>query len=444
MNTSTCRSVTRLCLPLAVVAMVGCTGEAPEPPRESPRPVASTGISYLLKNKDLQALGEQIFFDASLSTPPGQSCAACHSPETGWTGPDETLNKAGGVYPGAIHTRFGNRKPNSSAYATFTPPLQTRIIGDTVSFVGGDFWDGRATGWKLGNPAADQAEGPFLNPVEQNNGDATIVLRKICASSYAPAFKKVVREIWNITDVCEQQNAFAYGIVALAIAAYEHSPQVNRFSSKFDFVLKGDASLTAEEKRGLDLFEGKGKCANCHTSRPGPRGEPPLFTDFTYDNLGFPKNPENPWYDMPPEINPRGERWVDPGLGGFLEEIPQYAMFARANLGKHRVPTVRNVDLRPSPAFTKAYGHNGYFKSLEAVVHFYNTRDILPSADSVVNPRPGENCWPPPEVKENINSTEMGNLGLTAAEEAAIVAFLKTLSDGYGKKEEPASTPSRR
>jgi cytochrome c peroxidase len=106
-------------------------------------------------------------------------------------------------------------------------------------------------------------------------------------------------------------------------------------------------------------------------------------------------------------------------------------MFAQENLGKHRAPTDRNVDVRPTPSFVKPFGHNGYFKSLEVLVHFYNTRDVLPAADKVKDPKPGVNCWPAPEVAQNLNTTELGNLGLTAEEEAAIVAFLKTLSDGY-------------
>jgi cytochrome c peroxidase len=392
------------------------------------------GILHLLNDKDLQNLGEKIFFDANLSTPPGQACAACHSPEVGWTGPAEELNKKGSVYTGAIHTRFGNRKPNASAYATLTPLFQAVRNGSSMVFVGGDFWDGRATGWKLGNPAADQAQGPFLNPVEQNNGSPGVVLKKISQSGYAAQFKEVAKRIWSIDDVFAASTDFAYGIVAIAIAAYEHSPRVNQLSSKYDFFLKGEASLTAEEKKGLELFEGKAKCANCHTSRPGANGEPPLFTDFTYDNIGVPRNPDNPWYKMPAEFNPEGEKWVDPGLAGFLQEMPQYAMYAKENLGKHRVPSLRNVDLRPRPSFAKAFGHNGYFKSLEAIVHFYNTRDVLPTAEKVTNPNPGVNSWPAPEVTVNINKEELGNLGLTPEEEAAIVAFMRTLSDGYKSK----------
>ncbi len=163
----------------------------------------------------------------------------------------------------------------------------------------------------------------------------------------------------------------------------------------------------------------------------GEDGTPPLFTDFSYDNLGLPKNPSNPTYRMPPELNPDGAAWVDPGLGGFLAKVPRFARHAAANLGKHKVPTLRNVDKRPRADFVKAFGHNGVFKSLKEIVHFYNTRDVLPACASLADAKPAENCWPQPEVAANLNREELGNLGLSEAEEWAIVAFLQTLSDGW-------------
>jgi len=210
----------------------------------------------------------------------------------------------------------------------------------------------------------------------------------------------------------------------LAIAAYEDSSEVNPFSSKFDYYLQGQVELTGEEAWGLELFEGsKAMCAECHPSEV-VGGKSPLFTDFTFDNLGVPKNPDNPFYKMDevflddgPPINPLGAEWIDLGLGGFLSTLSGWASLAVDNNGKHKVPTLRNVDKRPGKKSPKAYMHNGVFKSLEEVVSFYNTRDV---AD-----------WPPPEIPENVNIEELGDLQLTAAEEAAIVAFLKTLSDGY-------------
>jgi cytochrome c peroxidase len=192
---------------------------------------------------------------------------------------------------------------------------------------------------------------------------------------------------------------------------------VNPFSSKYDYYLAGEVVLTEQEASGLALFEGKAMCAGCHISEPGENGEPPLFTDFTYDNLGVPKNPANPFYNMPKKWNPDGADWIDSGQGGFLKNAGYPPDVYEPEWGKQKVPTLRNVDLRPNEGFVKAYGHNGVFKSLEEIVHFYNTRDV--------------EHWPPPEVAENVNTDELGDLGLTEAEEAAIVAFMKTLSDGY-------------
>jgi cytochrome c peroxidase len=374
-------------------------------------------------------LGEKLFFDTALSRPPGQSCAACHGPGVGFTGPDEDINKGGAVYEGAAHGRFGNRKPPSAAYAD-APALGTRKEDDDTVFFGGSFWDGRATGGRLGSALAEQALGPFLNPLEQNLPDGAAVVAKVCAGPYASLLRDVVRKEKGIEDPCAPGNASAvYDAIGLSIAAYETSSRTQPFSSRYDRFLAGKAELDEQEKLGLRLFAGKAKCSSCHPHRPGPRGEPPLFTDFTYDNLGLPPNPANPFYAMGPEYNPAGPAWKDEGLGGFLETQPQYARYAQENLGKFKVATLRNVALRPSHAFVKAYGHNGVFKSLPEVVHFYNTRDVLPACGSVRAPKPGSNCWPAPEEPRNLEHDNSGKLGLTAAEEAAIVAFLETLSD---------------
>jgi cytochrome c peroxidase len=360
----------------------------------------------------IEELGKYLLFDTNLSTPPGQSCAACHAPEAGFTGPDSDINYATAAYPGAVHTRFGNRKPPTAAYGGDSPVLYYDETDEV--WIGGMFWDGRATGWTLGDPLAEQAQGPFLNPLEQNNPNAQLVILKIKDSAYAGLFEQV----WGPGSLDWKKDvAGTYERIARSIAAYERSAEVNPFSSKFDAYLAGQAALTAQEAWGLELFEGKGMCSACHISEPGSSGEPPLFTDFTYDNLGIPKNPGNPFYTMPPHWNPDGMNWVDYGLGGFLRAVGNAPEVYEPELGKHKVPTLRNVDLRPYPGFIKAYGHNGFFKSLEDIVHFYNTRDV--------------ESWPPPEFPETINTDELGNLGLTADEEAAIVAFMKTLSDGY-------------
>jgi cytochrome c peroxidase len=393
--------------------------------------VAMAGAAFGNGLTAQERLGKSIFFDGNLSINGNQSCAACHDPAAGWTGPDTIINAAGSVYEGSIAGRFGDRKPPSSAYATPSPILHYVIEKKQALFIGGNFWDGRATGERLGSPAAEQALGPFLNPLEQALPSATEVVSRICASSYNALFTQVCGAgACSLSEV----NA-AYDCVGYAVAAYEGSPESNQFSSKYDAYLAGNAQLTQLERLGLNLFRGKGKCAACHVLDPGPNGEPPLLTDYTFDNLGIPRNPDNPFYQQD-DFNPLGYAWVDKGLGGFLASRLDYAGYAEANLGKHKVPTLRNVDKWDATLGSKlkAYGHNGYFKSLEQIVHFYNTRDAKPvCADNFtrVEEALAQGCWPQPEVPVNVNTAELGDLKLTAAQEAAIVAFMKTLSDGY-------------
>ncbi len=413
--------------------------------------VLSTAIVFTPSSMALtsmEELGKKLFFDSNLSTPKFQACAICHLPQVGWAGPDMFINAHGAVYEGAVKGRFGNRKPPSAAYATLSPIFHYNE-GDK-EFVGGNFWDGRATGEVLGNPAADQALGPYLNPVEQNNPSKKVVCQKVANSQYADLWQEVFGEPIDCdSDFAVNKN---YNRIGLSVAEYEDSSEVNQFSSKFDFFLKGDVDLTAQEMAGLALFNGKANCSVCHTSTPGQNNVPPLFTEFTFANLGTPKNPENPFYRMDKvrlddgsPINPEGKRWIDPGLGGFLKTRSEWEDLAFENMGKHKVPTLRNVDLRIREGFVKAYAHNGFFKSLEGLVHFYNTRDVKgtcpdstpddPTDDFTEAKALDNNCWPSPEVRDNVNTELLGDLGLSESEERAIVAFLKTLSDGYRRPE---------
>ncbi len=396
----------------------------------------------------IEQLGKELFFD-KISDPPRMACAACHGPTAGWTGAIPGINLHGSVYRGAVPQRFGNRKPPTTAYAPFSPVFH--LDGSSGEFVGGNFWDGRATGERLGNPAADQALGPFLNPVEQNMPSKKAVCNTVAGSKYAGLFE----EVWGpeSLDCGDAAVDATYDRIGLSIASYEKSPEVSPFSSKFDRywadclgagnmpvacgLAEGDKAildpfgvLTDTEWDGL--IEYGEYCAVCHVSHvPGPEGTPPLFTDFTFENIGVPINPENPFYDMDEillddgsPINPLGEAFVDFGLGDFLRTRPEWADMAFENDGKHKVPTVRNVDRRPGGLFPKAYMHNGVFKTLKQVVHFYNTRDVA------------EENWPPPEVDRNVNrdileGVPLGNLELSEEAEDAIVAFLRTLSDGF-------------
>jgi cytochrome c peroxidase len=384
--------------------------------------IASSAQAKKVDLTPKEQLGKNLFYDQNLSLNNNLACAACHGLEVGYTGPDQLINLHGAVYEGSITGNFGNRKPPTAAYAGDSPILHYDAV---AGWVGGMFWDGRATGWTMGDPLAEQAKGPFLNPMEQAVPDAKTLCEKVKASDYARLFKKV----WGSLNCADAKAVeVTYNNIAMSIAAYERSQEVSSFTSKFDgfwdkakkegkdvtqismvnWVKYKSLGLNNDQLQGLAVFNTKGTCSSCHTLTKGSAGYP-LFTDFSYDNLGIPKNLENPATIANPS-------WADPGLGGFLMNTAEYSSVSSTEIGKFKVPTLRNVDLRPSPTFVKAYGHNGYFKSLEEIVHFYNTRDVQ--------------LWPAPEVTANMN-TAIGNLRLNKTQERWIVEFLKTLSDGY-------------
>ena len=386
-------------------------------------------------------LGEKLYFDEDLSEPSGQACASCHLPETGFVDPDSQFPVSEGVVPGL----FGGRNSPMSAYAMYAP-IAHFDIGEGL-WIGGQFWDSRATGAVLGDPLADQALGPFLNPVEMANTSKAQVIADVAASDYAGLFE----DVWGPGSLTSVESA--YDQVALSIAAFERTRLFGQFSSQYDAYLEaclmagGDKNdcaqgigklagkvakryFTKEELRGFELFMGennndglleKGEgamCAACHVAEwidseelendvvvpawaPEGRFVPPVFTDFTYDNLGVPKNTEYP-------LDPNAP--VDLGLGAIVDDADEN--------GKFKVMTVRNVRL------TGPYAHNGLFKRLKDIVHFYNTRDV-PGAL-----RKGAD-WPDPEYPDTVNSDELGNLGLSDGDEDALVEFMKTLTDGF-------------
>jgi cytochrome c peroxidase len=285
--------------------------------------------------------------------------------------------------------------------------------------------------------------GPFLNPLEQNAPNPRYVCLRVAQSDYAALFEEVFGEALD----CGKDPGGTYVRIARAIAAYERSPAVSAFTSRFDafwdsargvrppvpsintmnwrrFLGHG---LEEIEVKGLMIFNTKGKCSECHSLQPMHGSEYPLFTDFSYHNLGIPRNPANPFYALARPWNPDGASWIDPGLGGFLATVPDHAAHAAENAGKHKTPSLRNVEKRPGPGFVKAYGHNGYFKSVPEIVHFYNLRDAFPVCGE--GGAPAVDCWPPPEVAENVDPTRLGNLGLAPEEGMALIAFLKTLDD---------------
>lgn len=325
-----------------------------------------------------QLLGKKIFFDSTLSNPPGQSCASCHMPNKGFADPEQLA-----VSRGAIKSVFGTRNAPTVTYAAFTPFFQYDSVNQV--YIGGLFWDGRAA------TLSEQAMNPLLTHHEMNNTDKKMVVEHIMKAPYKELYLHVYgQDAFSNIDV-------AFNNIAQAIEEFEETAEISPFTSKFDYYLKGQVKLTKEEKRGMEIFNDtlKAKCAACHPTTPDPHTNAVLFTDFTYDNIGLPVNPL--LLDLNKDYKP------DLGLGAILKED--------AENGKFKVPTLRNV------AITAPYFHNGVFKTLEEVMEFYNSRD--------------SGKFGPPEVSENVNKEELGDLKLTEQEMSDVVAFMKTLTDGY-------------
>lgn len=415
-------------------------------------------------SQQVMLLGKLLFYDRHLSVGRNEACAFCHMPEAGFSGPVSELNRTTAAYPGSVRTRFNGRVPQSHGYASFSPVLHYNAVqGDLV---GGAFWDMRATGLRLNSPLAEQAQGPPLDPNEMALVDAACVVYRASGRPYRSMAERLwgaqafaIRWLADTQATCDRPAPApkadplpvhltpvdrgiaqaTYDKIAQAIAAYEGSSEVNPFSSKYDYVMSAKAKFTADEGAGYQLFRsGTTHCNECH--RDGGPGEEPLLTDFTASNLGLPPNHAMPYYqENQPDgfghtANPSGASFLDAGVGGFLggpaNPNREWRPMAKSFIGKHKTPTLRNVDKRPRPEFIKAYMHNGYLKSLKEVVHFYNTRDTLPRCKAG---DPGErvSCWPAPEHPETMNRRQLGNLGLTSQQEDQIVAFMKTLTDGY-------------
>ncbi|BBO88467.1 cytochrome-c peroxidase [Desulfosarcina ovata] len=328
---------------------------------------------------DLERLGMHLYKDKNLSLNQNQSCQTCHHPLAGFADRSNFLHPYDKfVSLGSDGVSQGGRNAPTSAYAGYSPIryyIET-TIGDeiVIEYFGGMFWDGRATGETLGDPLAEQAQGPPTNPVEMAMPDEEAVIDVIKASDYYDLWVSVFGRVSNIND--------AYDNFGRAIAAYERSAQVTQFSSKYD--VAGD-EFTTEEENGLDLFESK--CSACHATTVDYGAPAALFTTYGYANIGVPIN------DLVPLEGP------DLGLGGDIGDTTQE--------GKFKIPTLRNI------AMTAPYSHNGSFPTLYDMVSFINDRSPYD-----------------PEVDGNL-STLVGNLDLTEAEIDDIVAFLETLTDGY-------------
>jgi cytochrome c peroxidase len=379
-----------------------------------------------------QQLGQMLYLDTNLSLQRNQSCNSCHDiqpatpagqseplPAAGFVDPDN-LRDGSAVSKGSVAGASGALNAPSAAYARFSPHFHWD--GEEGLYIGGQFWNGRAA------TLAEQAMGPPLNPLEMAMPSQWAVVSRLKENL---VYVQQFRTLYDIDLDAIPSNESAtpdltpppgvqetYERMARAIGEFEKSRVFNRFTSKFDYVMAGVTEFTEQERTGLELFNNdKSQCSECHSSEPSkaPGGGflPPLFTDFSYDNLGLPRN-----------INIPGSPDPDLGLGGRAD------IAARdpngEELGKHKVMGLRNI------ALTAPYMHNGVLATLKDVVHFYNTRDSKPRTCRDINDRGfGSECWPAPEIAQNVNDEELGDLGMTEDEELALVAFMQTLTDGY-------------
>ncbi len=262
---------------------------------------------------------------------------------------------------------------------------------------------------------ANQATFPFQNANEMNDFvhnlfDVELVATKVANSKEADLFREVFGP-----RIFSKSAETIFTDVTEAIADYERSPEVSPFSSKYDAYIKGRAKFTPEELDGLRLVTGSwtgrpggpayrkaAQCVLCHGIPEDPTTGPDLWTNTCYANVGVPRNPNNPFYKEtnknsdPLGYNPLGEKYVDIGLGDYLYPhmgLPSGNTGAGNNgqgdflsiNGAFKVPTLRNVDKRPYPGFVKAYFHNGVFKDLKTVVHFYNMRNLTTEPGEVID-----------------------------------------------------------
>ena len=387
-------------------------------------------------------LGRLVFFDQSLSSSGRLSCAGCHQPDHAYGPPGDAPAMAGGPTLARQGARavpslmYLERQPNFSigpdndenegvdllqlaALGQQTPRARKSAQDSapaTASLVpqGGLFWDGRA------DTLQDQAVFPLLNPLEMDGGTIERVAAKLRQAPYAPRFV----ELFGIAVLDSPPLLVSEALFAVARYQIEE-PSFHPYTSKFDFWLEGKARLSPAELRGYVLFNdpAKGNCGGCHLDRPSPDGLAPMFTDYQYEALGVPRNPA-----LAANHDPA---YYDLGIcGPYRSDMRSEAKYC----GMFLTPTLRNTAAR------QVFFHNGVYHSLKQVLDFYDFRDTEPEK---IYPRGADGSVEkfddvPPEDRANIDVSDppfdrkQGEKPpLSAAEEDDIIAFLKTLTDGY-------------
>lgn len=346
-------------------------------------------------NEQKVSLGETLYSDTSLSANGTMSCATCHELSDALIDPRVTSMTLGGSL-GDDGVSIGDRNAPSAGYTSFSPAFHF----DTTEslYIGGQNLDGSAKNLK------EQAKGPFLNPIEMGMASISDVIDRVRENEvYVLQFKEIYGE-----KIFDDVNA-TYDAVADAIASFEATNTFASFDSKYDRFLDGNYTMTAQELEGMSIYSNEedmpsaGRCTLCHPIvKEGINY--PLMTDFSYDNLGIPINNALRTANGQAGVNDEG-LFLNPDVND------------RSLKGAFKVSSLRNI------AVTGPYMHNGLFKDLKTVVHFYNTRDT-----GGINPETNS-TWETGEFHSSRNTDELGDLGLSDVQEDALVAFLKTFTD---------------
>lgn len=359
-------------VPVIGVSLLLCPARGTAAPAAAYSPEKRTSAADAAQQAAAAEMGRLIFMDPSLSNPAGQSCASCHQPAAAFADPRP-------VSPGAVPGRFGRRNTPSLMYAALIPNLeQEDLLEDSGEQIwvwqGGLFQDGSA------RTLYEQVQRPFFDPAEMNAGTPQELAGKFRQAPYAGRLKDSLAEGEWADDAKVTHQAYR------ALVEFLKEPMFRPFDARIDEYLEGNTdALNEQEKRGLEIYQNKAKCADCHllhaTAWPKP-----LLSDYGYDNLGVPS---------------RGPK--DPGLGGHTGVGDE--------MGQFRAPSLRNI------ALTAPYFHNGTAATLAEVIRFYNKRDIEPAQ------------WGGTDYPSTMNRDDLGNLGLTETEEADLTALMDAFTD---------------
>ena len=350
------------------------------------------------------ALGRSIFFDETLSEPPGTSCASCHDPARGYAGDH---GSGIGVAAGSRAGHFARRTTPSVLYLRFFRRFHFEWPEDSEhpEAYAGFFWDGRSSS------IAGLVRQPLLNPDEMGNEDARQIAGKLAKGRYADGLRA---EFDGAFDTPER----TLEALGASVEAFLTSPTMAPFSSRFDAYVRGEGSLSCRSRPAVSESSrdpAKGNCAGCHTM-DAKSGVPErsLFTDFGYEAVGVPRNRR---LVRPPSA-------FDLGLCERHDRSPytDQPHFC----GSFRTPSLRNVALRPS------FMHNGALATLRDVVAFYATRGTDAKrwyVDGAYDDLPA-----PYKANVNVSSPPYDHRegdapALDDGEIDAVVAFLGTLTD---------------